>query len=83
MLKVKIKSIGRQNILSDEKFDWLLRRLDTPLPISCIDLDTDGNVLMMVIRTDEERFNVITLFVDSNEVIYEFVGDWPTRTNGR
>ena len=80
MLKVKLKDVGRQNILSDEKYAWLMRHLDTPLPIGSLELDAyTGELSYLVVHTADVPDGLIVLFIDSNAVKYELVGALPMK----
>lgn len=74
MPTVTIKSIGRQKLLSNNDYAWLIERLNTALPLMSISYNPrDGKVWTFSIwyDTPEDTYTTITLFVDYNQVEME------------
>lgn len=75
MLKVIIRSVGDQYVLEDNEYEYIMRHLNQPLSILSLTFDEDTNEPWMIaVRVDKTFGHCICLFIDSNEVKYEFVG---------
>lgn len=71
MASVSIKSIGEQNILSDDNFKFIKDNLNRPLQLNSIDWFDDGKVCSITVFRTNGRDRIITLFPSSNELEYE------------
>ena len=60
MPTVVIKSINRQDQLTDEKFEWLKENLNKPLPLSGIDYWRNGGISHIVIYKGDD--DIVVLF---------------------
>lgn len=75
MLKVIIRSVKDQWILDDGEWLWIQYHLNQPLDLSSLTFDSDGEVMTIAIRTHSACNAVIVLFIEINEVEYQFVGE--------
>ena len=81
MLKVIIKSVGRQHVMDDAEYAWIKRHLNKPLRIMSIGFNySTDEIDTITVRTDYD--SVITLFVESasNDVKYDLVGGLPIKS---
>jgi hypothetical protein len=69
MATVTIKSVKRQNILSDEEYEYIKANLNKPLQLLDLSWYKSGEVCAIAIYCDDDA--CITLFVDSNGLEYE------------
>lgn len=75
MFKVIIKLVGRKHVLDDVEYDWITSNLGKPLEVFSMMFSAESNVpYAITVRVGNEHNDVVTLFVDSNVVKYEFVG---------
>lgn len=76
MLKVILKSIGRQFALDDAEYLWVKNHLNTPLRVMSMNFDAESdNLWLLTVRTDSACDAVISLLIRANDVKYEFVGE--------
>lgn len=76
MLTVKIHSINKQGILTDEDFAWIINHLNKPLRIMGLNFNNDdGNVWLITVYKEDN--NIITLFVNTNEIKFTIEGSLP------
>lgn len=71
MASVSIKSIGKQNILTDSDFNYVKSNLNKPLQLNSIDWFDTGMVCSISFFCQNHRRRIIVLFPDSNDVEYE------------
>jgi hypothetical protein len=78
MLTVKIHSIKKQYILSDEDFWYIKDHLDQPLPVMSVTYDSiDGHLWgISIYKRTNGITDCISLFVDkdANNVAFTFEG---------
>ena len=74
MAIVTIKSIGKQNIMSDEDFEWVKENLNKPLPLSSIEWGKSGNILYIAVWKAIVVPSVVILWINENEVSCTFDG---------
>ena len=74
MAYVKIKSIGKQHILSKRDYEYIRSHLGILLPVMSINFTPDGQIWGMAVYTDDAN-DCISLFVDTNEIKYEVIID--------
>jgi hypothetical protein len=86
MLQIIIKDIKRPYLLDDEEYAWILEHLNVPLNVQSLSFCTaTGELYAVTVVTDDKDLSVITLFyrleypfscVMSNDITYEFIGDF-------
>lgn len=69
MATVTIKSIGRQYLLTNEEYIWLLEHRDEPLPLSSVTWHRDGKLDYFVVRIG--KAHIVVVYPDYNKVKYE------------
>ena len=75
MLKVVLRSIGRQGLLNDAEYMWIKSHLNMPLRVMSMNFDAKSDSLWhLIVRTDSACGAVIALSIDANKITYEFVG---------
>lgn len=71
MAYVYIKSIGKQNILTDSDFNYVKSNLNKPLQLNSIDWFDTGMVCSISFFCPNHIRKIVVLFPDSNELEYE------------
>ena len=74
MVTVTINSIGKQNIMSDEDFEWVKENLNKPLPLSSIEWSKEGRLMYIAVWKDSIEPSVVILWIEENKVSCTFDG---------
>lgn len=69
MATIRIKNIGRRDILKDEDYRFICDNINEPLRIMSINYDREGNVWSIAVYKGDS--DCVSLFVDTNALEYE------------